>query len=113
MPNARERLIEKINTKLMALPYGEITLHTAEEIVDSLIEDGYVTGTNVGKWISVKERKPKHRDWVLVWHTGYGTPKKAFYKDEEWGDFFRIDGHDANPGEITHWMPLPEAPKGE
>jgi hypothetical protein len=64
------------------------------------------------KWIPVTERLPEERHWVLVWHTGYGTAKKAKYKDEGL-PMFVLDGHCDNNGEVTHWMPLPEPPKGE
>lgn len=62
-----------------------------------------------GEWISVEERLPEHKDWVLVWHTGYETPKKAKYKDAAI-PMFILDGYDRNDGEVTHWMPLPEGP---
>ena len=87
-------------------------------------DKGYADGKAdaTPRWIPVTERLPDHKDWVLVWHTGYATAKKAFFKDEGWAEFFRldgdrfgenwfIDGHYENGGVITHWMPLPEAPK--
>lgn len=67
------------------------------------------------EWISVEERLPsedEQRDeyeelvpFLVVEHdTKY--PYRAFYDGNEWGDgLMKIRG-------ITHWMPLPEAPKG-
>ncbi|WP_406044085.1 DUF551 domain-containing protein [Succinimonas sp.] len=115
----REKLIEKINTKLMALPYGEITLHTAEEIADSLIEEGYVTDTNVGKWISVKDRLPEYGQPVLVCdvredYVGMAVLQPAkhfvFSKSETYWDWDRME---CNLDEFTHWQHLPQPPKGE
>lgn len=69
------------------------------------------------EWISVDnvERLPKDREWVLVWHTGYATPKKAQYKDDcgAYLPIFILDGDNGLEGEVTHWMPLPEGPKNE
>lgn len=62
------------------------------------------------KWISVEDKLPEDRHWVLVFDTGYATPKKAKYKEE---GFFVFDGSCENSVEITHWMPLPEPPKKE
>ena len=65
-----------------------------------------------GRWIPVEERLPEDRTWVLVCHTGYNTPKKAFYKDTGI-DVFRLDGDDHSNGAVTHWMPLPAPPVQE
>ena len=64
------------------------------------------------RWISVEERLPEDRDWVLVWHTGYMTPKKAKFEDEG-VVVWVLDGHDSLPGDVTHWMPLPQPPEVE
>ena len=56
--------------------------------------------------------KNKKENWVLVWHTGYKTPKKAKYKND-FGfalPIFQLDGDNGLDGEVTHWMPLPEPP---
>ena len=105
--DVREKLVE-----LLIESPGLDALHgDFERDADFLIANG----VTVQEWISVKEDLPKDRDWVLVNHTGYATPKKAKYKD----DFsphlpvFLIDGDNGNKGEVTHWMPLPQPPKGE
>ena len=73
------------------------------------------------RWIPVTERLPEDHDWVLVWHTGYKTPKKALFHIEEcfefdgggaWYDYdVEIDGHNSLEGTVTHWMPLPDPPE--
>lgn len=70
------------------------------------------------KWIPVTERLPENTEKVLAlskprfgngylsWLVRYNPDAGAFYDyDSEWGN---IKIHD-----ITHWMPLPEPPKGE
>lgn len=83
----------------------------AEHYADHLIANG----VTVQEWIPVTERLPTHREWVLVWHTGYKTPKKAFYKDDlaPYLPIFRLDGDNGIHGEVTHWQPLPQPPKGD
>ena len=103
--DVREKMVELIE---YARYWGS---NTSEEIAENLIANG----VTVQEWISVNNGFPKDREWVLVNHTGYATPKKAKYKD----DFsphlpvFLIDGDNGNKGEVTHWMPLPPLPKGE
>jgi hypothetical protein len=132
MPNTREKLIELL---CQVQDYG--TKHTNEQwsvtvetkcnetIADHLIANG----VTVQKWIPVAERLPEEDGQYLVFqkHT-YGTYtavlqfakdgrkvdkydfhrgwKNVWYRyDSEWG-YITIDN-------VTHWMPLPEAPKGE
>ena len=65
-------------------------------------------------WIPVTERLPEDRSNVLVvayWHERWGVymgwcaPKRA-----EWSVHIGIG--DRNDVAVTHWMPLPEPPKG-
>jgi hypothetical protein len=75
-------------------------------------------GVTVQEWISVTERLPEEEGWYLV----YTTPnrehksinKAMFCKGYAWGNFEPYwrgaGGHWAN---VTHWMPLPQPPKGE
>ena len=112
--DVREKLVELIKTGIRKglRAMGDDRLdYSFEDVADYLIS----SGVTVQKWISVKDGLPKDREWVLVNHTGYATPKKAKYKD----DFsphlpvFLIDGDNGNKGKVTHWMPLPQPPKGE
>jgi len=88
---------------------------------ETLAEDIYNwvgKGVTVQKWIPVAERLPEEEGWYLV----YTTPnrehksinKAMFCKGYAWGNFEPYwrgaGGHWAN---VTHWMPLPEPPKGE
>lgn len=70
-------------------------------------------------WISVKDRLPEmiptkggkaYSDAVLVWTSG----KKAMVAIWDGIDFLCATSFWEAWGEkITHWMPLPEPPKGE
>lgn len=115
----REKLIELLNNSFEK-QYEKRGLLTAPHTAEDLIANGVtVTDNNVGgKWISVKERLPKEEGWYLV----YTTPnrehksinKAMFCKGYAWGNFEPYwrgaGGHWAN---VTHWMELPDPPKGE
>ncbi len=109
--DVREKLVGLIAQSRVTITSDSACINGSEYIADRLIANG----VTVQEWISVKDKLPNDREWVLVWHTGYATPKKAKYKD----DFsphlsvFLIDGDNGNKGEVTHWMPLPQPPKGE
>ena len=65
----------------------------------------------VPKWISVEERLPEEPGEVLM--VLYGRVCIAWYHCD--GRFESGSGYvwTAGMGEVTHWMPLPEPPKGE
>ena len=86
----------------------------SEMIADHLLANG----VTVQEWISVEDRLPEvHGKYLVrvpskrvgcehcIWLIGY-SPKFGFYDaDPEWGDI-PVD-------DVTHWMPLPQPPKGE
>ena len=132
MPNTREKLIELINEKQ---DFGaEQHPNMAHEILmldnDVLADHLIANGVTVQEWIPVTERLPEKDGYYLVakkifnnsimqevlsfvkdgrkvdkydFHRGW---KNVWYLyDSEWGHL-TIDT-------VTHWMPLPEPPKGE
>lgn len=62
---------------------------------------------NPCEWISVEERLPEVRQRVLLYshHDGVNTG----YRADEIGRFYVDKSYPYRP---THWMPLPDAPKG-
>ena len=55
-----------------------------------------------GEWISVKDRLPEHNQKVLA----YTAESQGTYEEYRLCFGWAIKGH------VTHWMPLPEQPKG-
>ena len=91
-------------------------------ISDYLIANGvtFATDNNVGdKWISVKDRLPNTAERVLVCKTWLGMvykPEYGYYQDfpNQKGCWYVLTEFGYYPQkEVTHWMPLPEPPKGE
>ena len=67
----------------------------------------------VPKWISVKDKLPGEKQWVLirVACSDYFNVEQGMYRgDERWMNCWCANRHnDLYP--VTHWMPLPESPQ--
>ncbi len=107
MDSTKEKLIELIE---------EAYYCSIEEMADHLITCGVTLDNQVSssKWIPVTERLPEEYEPVLVYDPSMDHGQyvmEATWSVDGWMTEFDFD-HDENPG-ITHWMPLPEPPKGE
>lgn len=91
--------------------------HTSHELA---YKKGYEAGKrDAQKWIPVTERLPElipcnagtaYSEAVIVWTSG----RKAMIAVWDGIDFLcAADYWEAYGEDITHWMPLPEPPKGE
>lgn len=103
--------IDQVREKLIELlSHVQYLGGLEEKIADHLIANGVtVTDTNVGKWIPVTERLPENDVKVLaiVKEDGYNRIAFSFNEDGRWWDCFYDGFRNIN---VTHWMPLPEAP---
>ena len=96
-------MVNDTRTELCYLIEGTpgVSVEAGIFIADHLIANG----VTVQKWIPVTERLPEPYVDVLVFRNG----KIAIDRHEEDGWF----AHDFQGRRATHWMPLPEPPKGE
>ena len=122
--DVREKLVDLIES---ARYWGS---NTSEEIADYLISNG----VTVQEWISVKDRLPEYPGHYLVctsinyWHGGCmdinenhkyypnGTPVGYDGSTMSVLDcYYDVAGHwnRVCDSHVTHWMPIPEPPKGE
>jgi hypothetical protein len=69
----------------------------------------------MSEWISVKEKLPSDDQYVLVaMTTGYVTQACIYHSATQGDVFCDTDGETWIPlQDVSHWMPLPEPPKGE
>ena len=112
MPDINEKLVDLIHH-----------CTSCEECFDTDIADHPIAhGVTVQEWISVNDRLPdnKEHDWVLaqvVEDNGFmHIPKVMEYRQQR-NDWFEetygwLSEHNG-AFTVTHWMPLPEPPKGE
>lgn len=113
--NDREKLLELI-AKAKDICANDYSDHTEDEYIADMLLDNGVT---VQQWVPLAERYPDlvpcnagtaYSEAVIVWTTG----KKAMIAVWDGTDFLcAADYWDAEGETITHWMPLPEPPKGE
>ena len=101
----REKLIELLANKLVwGVEYtAEPKRIENEELADYLIANG----VTVQKWIPVTERLPEERDANA---RGYVL---AIAKFDGCINAWAYHAVSRVPNAFTHWMPLPEQPKGE
>ena len=110
--DVREKLVELQLQADIADNISENGTQHREFIADLMIANG----VTVQEWISVKDRLPEYSndgfaDAVLV--TDGFVQHMAYFVGGEWR--FAESGEIKEPMwyRITHWMPLPERPKGE
>ena len=111
--DVREKLVDllgNIYLPIMAGPdvIGEYRIphKLKEEIADHLIANG----VTVQEWISVDDMLPKNgKEGVLI-ALRWGEVDIGWCEDGRWDSEFVNEYED---GEVTHWMPLPQSPKGE
>lgn len=100
MDNTREKLIELLEVDLSGSDGYE-----PELIADHLIANG----VTVQKWIPVTERLPRNDTYILVSTDCVVIP--AYWHNDRFYSFTAIGI--ATVGGVTHWVPLPEPPKGD
>lgn len=70
-----------------------------------------------GKWISINDKMPNKYQFVIVYFPKgkfkriNGRICEAWYNGKYWDNFALLAGENEHQINVTHWMPLPEAPK--
>ena len=103
--DVREKLIEILRKPIFPHELVDPTEAVADYLLDS--------GVTVQEWISVKDRLPEPFVPVLVQMPGeepFPTVREGFISNDGiWQSaMFRRE-----PGEVTHWQPMPQPTKGE
>ena len=103
--DVREKLVELLRNAKAAMKSENLSCDIARNmfVVDFMMANG----VTVQEWISVKDRLPEEEARVLVYldsnrsYTKTDTDRLINSKWVRWGR------------DVTHWMPLPDPPKGE
>ena len=123
--DVREKLVE------LLMEFIEVDAWDNGEFIEKSIDfqkiasDLIANGVMVQEWISVDDRLPieeakaHEQEWpgeyceFLVMIEKGSLPTTLYYDLEE-NEWFRINtALERETYEVTHWMPLPEPPKGE
>ena len=97
--DVREKLIELLK---------QIKYVSVENAANILIDNG----VTVQKWISVDDRLPEKGQEVLVFDESENWTGFAWLRPDETWTTLGFD-FPFGLGEVTHWMPIPQSPKGE
>ena len=102
--DVREKLIEILRKPI----FPHELVDPIEAVADYLLD----SGVTVQEWVSVDDRLPEEKVDCIVHYKhaycnndGYWAIGFCFYDGEK----FRID----LAYKVTHWMPIPQTPKGE
>ena len=84
------------------------------EATERAYKNGYKQGYEDGKpkWIPVTERLPEEGERVLF-TDGAWVGEGYINKRGKWQRYLNQSYTDVMALDVTHWMPLPEPPKGE
>ena len=101
--DVREKLVELINDCRVMEGYG---MDLVERQADHLLSNG----VTVQEWISVKDGLPESGKESVLIGLRWGEVDIGWCEDGRWRSEFVNEYEDR---EVTHWMPLPNPPKGE
>ena len=96
----REKLVELLDRFV----YDE--WYVNGDIAEKLISNG----VTVQEWISVKDRLPESGKESVLIALRWGEVDIGWCEDGRWRSEFV---NEYEEGEVTHWMPLPNPPKGD
>lgn len=96
-------IAEAFNDLANDFSQGAVPYTTAEEAF------AQIPSADVAQWISVKDRPPEDNDRVIAFRP-YEAEVSAYRYSVMWGWALKTS---VSHSGITHWMPLPEPPKGE
>lgn len=91
--------------------YATRVFRMAKRVIDSVPTVDQRCLQPVEEWISVKDKLPEAKKVVLAYEAAFDSMSMAYRlpNTEEWidtGDYYPLDA-------VTHWIPLPQPPKGE
>ena len=108
---------EKARKDVMEILAGKVTTPVAIKVAIAMQE------ATVQQWIPVAERLPKkitnkvivrcQNNYIGFGHYSDHKGKQTWYNLENDRPFTDWDMEDCESYAVTHWMPLPEPPKGE
>ena len=81
-----------------------------EEKIKRIADHLLSNGVTVQEWISVKDGLPESGKESVLIGLRWGEVDIGWCEDGRWRSEFVNEYED---GEVTHWMPLPNPPKGE
>lgn len=99
-------------------PDGKLALSLHKDTLELLREQPAKDTNVLGKWISVKKKLPEQTGCYQVYRPNFwgeygGQICVCYWDGKYWCDSYEgagADGFELSPGDVSHWMPLPEPP---
>ena len=103
-----EKLVELLQNAKAAMKSENLSCDIARNmfVVDFMMSNG----VTVQEWISVNDRLPENGKESVLIALRWGEVDIGWREDGRWRSEFVNEYED---GEVTHWMPLTNPPKGE
>lgn len=98
----REKLIELVRDAR-----GNAAWHNAPNPAEYVADFLIANGVTVQKWIPVSEPPKDHKEYIVM-IKGAKCPTTLWYRPSQ-KNWYEAGGD--KPHIVTHWMPLPQAPK--
>ena len=106
--DVREKLVELLNEAFFDYNHGKGDGYIPKNFADHLVANG----VTVQEWIPVKDRLPEDDSDVIA-YLRTGEEGRIFPAKYAKGVWFDCIFNKRVTETTTHWMPLPEPPKGE
>lgn len=98
---------EKLMEIVKKAAYSSLPSNTEDFHLNMFVMNLLAHGVTVQEWVSVDDRLPEDDEVVIIF-----TDKNFVYAGELIGDTWFLD-NDNWTETVTHWMPMPDPPKGE
>ena len=111
----REAAIERLKKNLYASNPGSFSYLCFQDAINSVQEIPAADVEPVQEWIPVTERLPKCEGSYIVFTERGSIYASHFYTEKRFASGYVREAQWSQRGtvKVTHWMPLPEPPKGE
>ena len=109
--DVREKLVELIEQSgacFECFPVGDYEQKQIEKIANNLIAHG----VTVQEWIPVTERLPEESGMYIITANDGHAQRVSFVQWQKKNRIWNLTGA-RSYWRVTHWMPMPQPPKGE
>ena len=107
--DVREKLVEIVKKAA----YSFLPSNTEDFHLNMFVTNLLSHGVTVQEWISVKDRLPEENGRYLTANKRHDDKIDVFDLWFDGGFWYIDDEDDMFDFEVTHWMPMPQPPKGE
>jgi hypothetical protein len=114
--DVREKLVELIEKASYECDEGTRDLWDMRQVADGIADFLIANGVTVQEWISVEDRLPDTECLAVSMLTGpaYKEMLVGYVAEaSNWDTGYECESDGEILPNVTHWMPLPQPPKGE